>query len=450
MSIPHWIEQLENRRLLAANPIPANINLTRMRGNQAEGAVAVDPTNANRIFILSNIDRGDGLFTARSSDGGVHWSKTVIADGSDGLVPACCDPSAVFDEFGNLFVGYINSDNTDEVLIIRSGNGGQSFSRLESFSGDVDQPTVTAGEQGVWVTFEQDQSIFVSGARVTGLGRVGSFSNAEKIAGSRHGNFGDIAIGPSGQVMVTYQTPAGGVGPSKIYVNVDDDGTGSHGFGPARLVSSTNVGGFRRIPAQPGVKVLPEPGGIDAEVGLAYDRSGGAFDGRVYAVYTVAPNTTSNNTDIQVRFSDDDGGSWSSPRRVNTDKTKFSQFLPRIAVDQTSGNIAFAWYDSRNDNGRGSGTTNRAVNDDAQLWAAAARPTASGMVFSRNLRISAGTFNAARANNSIDLGDYIGLSFHNGIFWPVWADNSNSTRDNPNGRLRALDLYTARVVMPVI
>ncbi|HEV8605151.1 MAG TPA: sialidase family protein [Tepidisphaeraceae bacterium] len=442
MIIPPWIEQLEDRQLLAANPIPANINLSKMRGSQSEGAVTVDPTNANRIFVVSNIDRGDGLFTARSSDGGGHWSKKVIADGFDGLVSACCDSSAAFDEFGNLFVGYINGD-TDQVLIIRSGNGGQSFSRLESFSGDIDQPTLTAGEHSVWVTFEQDEHIFVSGARVTGLGQIGSFSEPEEIDGSRHGNFGDIAIGPEGQVMVSYQTPAGDRGPSKIYVNVDDDGVGPHGFGPARLVSSTNVGGFRRIPAQRSAK-------IDAEVGLAYDRSGGQFDGRVYLVYTVAPSTTSNNTDIRVRFSDDDGGTWSSARKVNTDKTKFSQFLPRIAVDQTSGNIAFAWYDSRNDKGAGSSTTNRASNDDAQLWAAAARPTASGMVFSRNLRISAGTFNADRANNTIDLGDYIGLTFRNGVFWPVWADNSNSTRDNPNGRLRGLDLYTARVVMPVI
>jgi hypothetical protein len=27
----------------------------------------------------------------------------------------------------------------------------------------------------------------------------------------------------------------------------------------------------------------------------------------------------------------------------------------------------------------------------------------------------------------------------------VWADNSNSTGDNPNGTLHQLDIYTARV-----
>jgi len=435
------LERLEERQLLA---VPLNINLSKMRGSQSEGAVAIDPTNSSRIFVVSNIDRGDGLFTVRSSDGGAHWTKSMIADGFDSLVPACCDSSAVFDEFGNLFVGYINND-TDEVLIIRSTNAGQSFSRLAHFDGDIDQPTVTAGEGMVWVTFEQEEHVFASGARVTGKGQIGGFSEPEELDGSHHGNFGDIAIGPSGQVMVTYQSPITGRGPSSIYVNVDPDGLGSHGFGPARLVGSTNVGGFRRIPAQPTAK-------IDTEAGLAYDRSGGAFDGRVYLVYTVAPTTSSDNTDVRVRFSDDDGGSWSSPRKVNTDQTKFSQFLPRIAVDQTSGNVAFAWYDSRKDkgSGSGSGSTNGTANDDAQLWARAARPTANGLAFSKNFQVSAGTFNADRANNAIDLGDYIGLTFRNGVFWPVWADNSNSTRDNPSGRLRALDLYTAKVAMPVI
>ena len=65
----------------------------------------------------------------------------------------------------------------------------------------------------------------------------------------------------------------------------------------------------------------------------------------------------------------------------------------------------------------------------------------------KNYRVSKGTFNADRANNTIDLGDYTGLAFAHGVLWPVWADNSNSTGNNPNGKLRGLDLYTARIVV---
>jgi hypothetical protein len=56
--------------------------------------------------------------------------------------------------------------------------------------------------------------------------------------------------------------------------------------------------------------------------------------------------------------------------------------------------------------------------------------------------------NSADSHWSLDFGDYEGLAFEAGSFYPVWADNSNSTRDNPDGRLQAMDVYTARVEVP--
>src|SRR5262249_42797287 len=162
--------------------------------------------------------------------------------------------------------------------------------------------------------------------------------------------------------------PTGDSGPSKIYVNVDPDGLGPARFGPARLASNTQVGGFRAIPAQ-------HNGEIDAEVGLAYDRSGGAFNGRADLGYTDASRTNRDDTNIFVRVSNDNGSTWSAATRVNRDKTTSSQFLPRIALDQTTGNVAVTWYDSRNDTGTiGRGSTNRRANDDAQFFGVAAVP----------------------------------------------------------------------------
>jgi hypothetical protein len=37
------------------------------------------------------------------------------------------------------------------------------------------------------------------------------------------------------------------------------------------------------------------------------------------------------------------------------------------------------------------------------------------------------------------------MAFAAGAFHPVWADNSNSTLDNPDGALSKFDVYTARV-----
>src|SRR5262249_8078752 len=143
-------------------------------------------------------------------------------------------------------------------------------------------------------------------------------------------------------------------------VNVDADGLGAGGFGARVTAHSTNVGGTASVPPQPGPFNV---GGrtIDAEANVAYDLSGGVHNGRGYMVYTErtsVPPPGNNNTDIFVIYSDNDGTSWSSPVRVNDDPSAgtvgATQYLPAIAVDQSTGIVAVSWYDTRNS---GTGTT---------------------------------------------------------------------------------------------
>jgi hypothetical protein len=221
-------------------------------------------------------------------------------------------------------------------------------------------------------------------------------------------------------------------------VNVDPDGLGPAPFGKAILVTRTHVPNFDFIDSQPNR-------GIDAESGLAFDRSGGAFNGRVYMVYTDQTPGTSN-TDIFLRYSDTGGSSWSNPIRVNDDSTLNSQLLPRIALNNTTGQVAVGWYDARNDAGAGgAGDTDHIPNDDVEYYAALVTPQANGLAVSPNLQVSAGASNAEKAHSGIDLGDYTGLDFYNGQIHPEWFDNSNSTGDNPDGSLKDLDIYTATV-----
>jgi len=148
-----------------------------------------------------------------------------------------------------------------------------------------------------------------------------------------------------------------------------------------------------------------------------------------------------------VRYSDDNGATWSNGVRVNDDHTRNSQFMPKISLDQTTGNIAVVWYDSRADLGAGGpGDTDGIPNDDAQFWGAFS--TDGGLSFTPNIQISAGTSNSHVSGNGIDYGDYSGLSFFGGVAHPAWSDNSNSTGDNPDGALHKLDIYTAAVRVP--
>src|SRR5512146_2688399 len=304
----------------------------------------------------------------------------------------------------------------------------------------VDQETVTTGAGEVWVTFNAGGPIFAAGAPVTGLGQVGEFNAGEVAPGTNNCTYGDIAIGPQGQVMTTCNLTESGQGGGKVFVNLDPDGLGPAGFGGRIFVTQTHVGGFDFIPPQPDRSV-------DAEAGLAWDRTGGPHNGRGSLVYTKEQQNEPDNMDIYVRYSDDNGATWSDGVRVNDDATPNSQFLPKISLDPTTGNLAVVWYDSRADLGTGgAGDTNGIPNDDAQFWGAFS--TDGGLSFTPNLQISAGTSNSHDSQNGIDYGDYSGLSFYGGVAHPAWSDNSNSTGNNPDGTLSKLDIYTASIGVP--
>jgi hypothetical protein len=446
-----WVLTVQLTAIAVAEPVPPNVDVSQRPHNESEETIAVNPTNPDNIVIVSNVDHpAAGMFKAVSFDGGTTWARSLIGD-NDNLGDACCDPSLSFDRYGNLFLTYLfNVENTVPVAL--STDGGLTFhivatiarpgktktppNKERSLFRFVDQPTIVAGAGAVWIVFNAGGPMVATGTAVAGLGAVGSFQPVEIVPGSNNCTYGDVAIGPGGKVMQVCTLTESGQGGGKLLVSVDPDGLGPVGFGKRVSVTDTHVGGFDFIPAQPDRSV-------DAEPGLAWDRTGGPHSGRAYLVYTIEQPNESDNTDIQVRYSDDNGGSWSAPVRVNDDAGANSQFLPKMSLDPTSGHLAVSWYDARNDLGAGGPSdTDRVPNDDAQIFAAF---SADGTTFTTNRRVSAGTSNSQDAHNGIDFGDYSGLAFHNGLAHPAWADNSNSTGENPDGTLHELDIYTATV-----
>ena len=436
--------------------VPVNVDVSQRHANESEEAVAVNPLNPRNVVIVTNVDfPAAGMFAAVSFDGGATWSTRLIGD-NDSLGAACCDPTLSFDGYGNLFLSYLyNSGNVVPVALSTdgglhfnlianiakpSGSNSQTASERRGLFRFVDQPTITAAENEVWLVFNGGGPMVATGAPVSGLGRVGAFLPVEVVPGSNNCTYGDVAIGPSGQVMNVCTLTETGEGGGTLRVSVDPDGLGPAGFGSAVSVVDSHVGGFDFIPAQ-------QDRSVDAEPGLAWDRTGGPHNGRVYLVYTAKFTNDKNNLDIELSYSDDQGATWSAPVRVNDDAGTNSQFLPKIALDPLSGHIAVVWYDARNDLGLGGpGDTDGIPNDDAQFWGAF---SADGVAFTPNLQISAGTSNSRDAMNGIDYGDYTGLAFFGGIAHPAWSDNSNSTGNNPDGRLHQLDIYTASVTDPL-
>ena len=426
----------------AAGP-PANLNVTAMPGNEAEHAIAVNPTNPSNVVAMSTLpDVVSGLAVGVTFDGGVTWHRRVIGAAGDPLGEICCDEQLAWDRFGNLWMTYLLNTNGD-VLVALSTDGGLSFTKVADLQTKLgDQPSIAVGPNSVWVSFTATpgKQVQAFGARVTGLGSFDSFTAPENVPSPGNGDYGDTAVGPAGQVMVTYQNAENGQGGADVYTAVDPDGVGPAGFTKPVLATHSHVGGFDFIAPQPHRSV-------DVEANLAWDRSGGTHTGRVYLIWTQEPKNESDDTDIMLQHSDNAGATWSAAVRLNDDATNNSQFNPAVALDQTTGNLAVSWYDDRNDLGSGgSGDTDGIPNDDFQIWATYS--TDGGATFSPNFQVSAGTSNAIDTGSFFDTGDYTHAAFVAGTFWPAWSDNSNSTGDNPDGTLHQFDLYTAKVSIP--
>ena len=436
--------------LLAPPPAAAVIvgapsNATARTGNEDESAVAVNPNNTQQIAVFTNGVAGDaGLPLSFSSNGGQTWTRTVFATGTgaggDGRPAACCDPTLSWDDHGNLFVGYLQrTPRTIELYV--TNDLGANFTNLgpvdTGAASTLDQPTVVAGENAVWVTWRDDSGgIAARGRSVTGALTFGAWGAEQDV--STVGNFGDIAIGPNGEVMVTYQTPTGGEGPATIFTHTDADGLGPNGFGAAVTATTTNVGGFDFIPAQP-------QRSVDAEPGLAWDRTGGTNNGRVYLVYNDEPTDENNDFDVFVRSSTDNGATWGAAVQVHADPGSRTQMLPKIAIDQTAGTLGVAFYDASGDAGDGPNATDLdgTANNDVTLLATWS--TNAGQTWAATVPVADAPTNGYATNGAQELGDYIGLAYHGGVMYPSWADSSNSTGDNPDGALVSLDVYTAAI-----
>src|SRR5258706_2440993 len=202
---------------------PTNVDISQRHLNESEEAIAVNPTNPNNIVVFTNVGHAEaglsaGMFLAVSFDGGKTWTTKLVAlGGNDPLGDGCCDPSLSFDKYGNLFMTYLY-EVEDQVPVALSTDGGQTFHVIANISqanlpgkksgGDnrglfrfVDQPTITAAQGEVWVVFNAGGPMAATGAPVTGLGQVGAFHPVEVVPETNNCTYGDVAIGPSGQVM---------------------------------------------------------------------------------------------------------------------------------------------------------------------------------------------------------------------------------------------------------
>ena len=349
-------------------------DLSRAKGNETDPSIAIDPLNLSNMVVAAATDGTvPGLFLAFTTNKGATWMTHFIATNSDnqGLNPAYGEPSLGWDSYGNLFLAYLPY-SFEGVAVALSTNGGSNFVSLTNLAAlDVtDTPRMSAPPSGaaagsVWVVYKDYTSantpLQVQGLLSTGLGAIGTFSVPQIVPNSTDGGFPDIAAGPLGELIVAFQDNLQGLSSPgsphpaahlwvAVETNAVPDGViSNHGFDVAQDLVSNAIGGLTYIDAAPsGI-------GVNAAPGLAfdYDLNDTNYD-NAYLIYTaIGPN---ENLVIKLLTAIDRGANWIAETFVDDDATTGfnDHFLPRVAVDPSTGIIGCSWYDCRNDLGANS------------------------------------------------------------------------------------------------
>ena len=138
------------------------------------------------------------------------------------------------------------------------------------------------------------------------------------------------------------------------------------------------------------------------------DLSNSKHKGTIYINFSDQRNGT-KDTDIFLVKSVDNGDTWSTPLRVNTDKTKTHQFLTWMSVDSKTGYIYIVFYDR-----------SKYKNNQTDVVLAISKD--GGNTFT-NKTISKKPFTP---NTQIFFGDYNNISAHDGKIRPIWTAYYNN------------------------
>jgi hypothetical protein len=396
-----------------------------------ECSISVDPTNGNKMAIAwrqfdsvtSNFRQAGWGYT---TNGGVTWTFPGVLE--NGVFRS--DPVSNSNEVGNFFYLSLQSDVNLSFFcddLWRSLNGGQSWTLLsgERGGGGGDKEWFTidkTGGPGHGFQYQSDDGINCSGGGV-------------EFQRSTDGGF-------------TWQTPIS-IPNSPIYGTLDVDtngnlfvgGEGFSGFFCERS-SNAQIGGqtptFDRSTAVNMGGSIVGGGingvGLDGQLFLAVDRSGGPTNNNIYMLASVQPTGFSTGTDVMFVRSTDGGLTFSAPHRINDDPINHSKWhwFGTLSV-APNGRIDVVWFDTRN----------AANNTDSQLFYSFS--TDGGNTWSANVAVS-NSFNPFEGYpNQSKIGDYITIVSDNtgGNVAYAATFNFNSSRGQHEE-----DVYYVRVAPP--
>ena len=395
-----------------------NVNISQNTFPQNEPSVKISRKDPNRV-VAAWRDFRTGVNPALrrigysfSTDGGLTWSVSALIPQLITGAPLSSDPVVEVDTAGNFYVMTVSINEVSqngELWVFKSFNQGETFDSVYLVSKDPDsfedkEWTATDFNTGSpylntmyvsWSRFYPGVKIILSKSTNGGV----NWSTPVNVSDASGGVQGSMpAIGPNGEVYVTWRGSIGSTG--KILFDKSTDG--GQTFGTDIIISDAPDAWFPSI---------------------ATDLSGGPRNGYIYVIWNDESN---NDNDVFFSFSSNGGSNWSTPIRVNNDAigNGKDQYWPWISVND-SGNIAIIFYDTRN-------TPNNNI-----VEAYLARSTDGGQTFTNEL-ISSQQSPTNIPNSAIRFGDYICIDYLGSRIVPVWTDERAGGYD--------MEIYTAIIV----
>lgn len=388
-----------------------------------ELSIAVNPANPAQLAGGANL-----AYHYRSTDGGASWTENTMSS----PLGVAGDPCVIYDASGNLYYSHLSSPFggswLDRIVVQKSVDNGMTWDDGYGVglngAKDQDKSWLAADRTGslyhdnlylAWTEFDtygstlpadstrilfsrstDHSATWATPIRVSDVGG-NCLDEDETVEGATP------AVGPMGQVYMAWS------GHDKIMFDKSLDGGQSFGTD---------------------VEVTTQPGGWDFSVtgiwrcnGMpitACDVSDSPYRGRIYVVFSDQRNGT-NNTDVFLCTSDDQGVTWNAPSLVNDDGGISHQFFPWLTVDPVTGIVAIVFYDRRNTTG-----------DATEVTVALSRD--GGDTFT-NLTVSESPFTPS---DSVFFGDYIGIDSYDGVAYAIWMSMDQGD----------LSVWTATIALP--
>jgi len=387
-----------------------------------EPSIWINPKNTNEVMAGSNT-----YYWYYSEDGGYTWQASELVSPSYGVWG---DPVIITDTAGDFYFFHLSNPavgNWIDRIVCQKYNKTTGQWNNGTYMG----LNGTKAQDKHWAVLDpQTNTIYVTWTQFDDYGSSdpGCQSNIRFSKSTDAGFSWSEAISineVSGNCIDSDETTEGAVpavGPNgEVYVSWS---------GPEGIVFDRSMDGGQTW-LDNDIPVDPHEGGWDISIPGIYrangmpvtvcDLSPSPYNGTIYINFADQRNG-SDDTDIWLTKSTDQGNSWSEPVRVNDDPPGKHQFFTWMTIDQTNGYLYFVYYDRR------AYTDNQT--DVYLAWSAD-----GGETFT-NVKISESPF---VPNDNIFFGDYNNISAHNNMVRPIWTRMDNGIRS----------IYTAIVDMTV-